>query len=80
MLGNAKLNELRLLSREATGAEGSSQPNLALREAFPALIDEITQLREENKRLRDTLGDVRQLLEVPSHVPGARHISTVGLL
>lgn len=80
MFGNARINELRLLWREAASSEGSSQATSALCAAFPGLIDEITQLRNENERLRDTLGEVRQVLEAPYRALGARRMSPAGLL
>lgn len=51
-----------------------------LGEALPGLIDEISRLRHENERLKDGLGEVRRLLEVPPRALGARLSAPVGLI
>jgi hypothetical protein len=91
MIGTERLDELRRMYQHAVatphltaeppsvGCMTAGDP--ALHDALPGLLDEIDRLRTENARLKDGLGEVRELLATPLPKMGGRvALSPVGLL
>ena len=84
MIGTERLDELRRLYQHAVPPPDHRTPTTgdpALHAALPGLLDEIDRLRTENARLKDGLGEVRDLLAMPLPKAARRGtLSPVGLL